>query len=561
MFGRCFGNPMREKNETTQRKFAPTLDRPATGHWTRAQKMKVVNQVNKGEYSINEIAKFCGLSWFAVNQWVKLVRRHGARGLNREASPRKGKTVLNEEQEQVIKDHRKRYQRLEMSIERVALIKKVREQVLEKGDAVSESTIRRHLSKIVIEDYADDDTPVRQTGQLLEQAELDHKKLKVIIVRDLGDGTSRIIGRAWLTSMVEIVSGAILGLDVYLHHPNTTALARVLTHAAYPKPDYPLWPYGQPNLVRLDNAREFDNEGLYMGIAEHEMQVEKRPSMTPSSGAYIESFYATLDHLLKDLPGGYIRLSTGKVKLASRPTLTLQQLKELIIHAVYLYHYKPHSGLNDMTPMEVWELGLIGGDTVAGLAEIALPNVSKQQYEFDFSRFERKTLRDGKKGFVIDHHTYYTAWLEPYVKAGKRGKWDTRVPDHTMNEIYVKPPDKDIYVPVPLRDVGRGDYSGFEARRACESLRRKLGLEKGERLTVPMPQIREEVKLLRLELEANASRSRKDARDLEIIDEQAERRVQSETESVKPSEEKADVPEPVPSSGTHPFRVGRRRRD
>ena len=348
-------------------------------HWSVTEKMVVVNIVLSSGRNIYEISQLCGLHWATVNSWVTRVQRDGPRGLNRKANARKGKTSLNAEQQACISENRKHFQRCEKGPERIEVIMAVRAEILQLGPEVSETTVRRRLSEVVLEDYDGDENPVRYTGQLLAQAELDHKKLKVILVSDLGDGTVRVIGRGWLTSMIEIAARVILGADVYLHHPNTTAVARVLTHAAYPKSDFPLWPYGKTELLRLDNARELNNDGLFMGAGVHSIQIEKRPTHTPTSGPYIESFYATLDHLLKNLPGGYVRLSTGKVKKAKSPTLTIKQLNELVLKAVDLYHRAPHSGLDSLTPLEAWEIGLIGGDTVAGLQKIHPPSVSKEQ--------------------------------------------------------------------------------------------------------------------------------------------------------------------------------------
>ena len=139
--------------------------------------------------------------------------------------------------------------------------------------------------------------------------------------------------------------------------------------------------------------------------------------------------------------------------------------------------------------------------------------------------------------------------------ADKRGKWDVRVPAHSKNAIYVRPPDEDTYLAVPLRDTGGDDFSSFEHKRATESLRRKMALKKGERLNVTTEQIRLEVEQMRLELVNNANRSKTDARYLELNNEQAARREKAEVASVEPAAPVTDIPVRKPSRGINTFRV------
>lgn len=117
----------------------------------------------------------------------------------------------------------------------------------------------------------------RRIRRALERVEVDHTPLDIFVVNDNGE----VLGRAYLTLVVDKRTKVILGFNLGFEGPSTIAVLRALKHAASPKTylrekfpevehDWPM--FGLIELLAMDNGSEFHSVSfkatvLDMGIA------------------------------------------------------------------------------------------------------------------------------------------------------------------------------------------------------------------------------------------------------------------------------------------------------
>jgi putative transposase len=103
----------------------------------------------------------------------------------------------------------------------------------------------------------------------------------------------RSIGRPWLTLVIDVATRVILGFYLSLDAPSSTSVASALSHAILPKrlslesaAISGSWPAeGLPEMIHLDNAKEFHGNALKRGCREHGILLTYRPPQTPHFGA------------------------------------------------------------------------------------------------------------------------------------------------------------------------------------------------------------------------------------------------------------------------------------
>ena len=128
----------------------------------------------------------------------------------------------------------------------------------------------------------------------LEIIQIDHTLVDVIVV----DRQHRKpIGRPWLTLAVDIATRAVMGFTVSLEPPSSLSVSLVLSHGVLPKINWLAdrelqnleWPMGGlPQLIHVDNAKEFHSQALVRGCQEYGIALEHRRRRQPHLGGNIE---------------------------------------------------------------------------------------------------------------------------------------------------------------------------------------------------------------------------------------------------------------------------------
>ena len=304
----------------------------------------------------------------------------------------------------------------------------------------------------------------------LELAQIDHTLADIVIVDEI---ERRTIGRPWLTLIIDVATRLILGFHLSLDAPSSTSVALALSHATLPKGSFlqrngltASWPAeGLPEIIHLDNAKEFHSHALKRGCQEHGISLTFRPSQTPHFGGHIERLIGTMMGEIHLLPGTTFSSikDRGEYKSASMASLTIRELERwLTLQVVEIYHQRLHRAIG-LSPIAAWEKGL------ALLNNPARHPTDSQKFYIDFLPGEYRLIRrDGIQMFGIH---YWDSVLSPLAGRSK-DKYLIRYDPRDLSHVYLKSNPNSHYLKVPYRDIGQPPITQNEHRSVVKQLRR-----------------------------------------------------------------------------------------
>lgn len=201
----------------------------------------------------------------------------------------------------------------------------------------------------------------------LQRVEVDNTPLDVLVI---DEATSLVLGRPWITVMIDRYSRMVVGLHVSFRKPSVQSVLRCLRHAMLPKTymreKYPeikgMWPcFGLIELLVCDNGLEFhakDLEAACADIGTHLLYCQPR---TPHLKGVIERFLKTLNYNFLHLVPGTTYSNYAKrldYDSVSKAVLTMGEL-QLLLHkwVVEVYGAAHHRGIN-AAPLQRWNEGV-----------------------------------------------------------------------------------------------------------------------------------------------------------------------------------------------------------
>ena len=274
----------------------------------------------------------------------------------------------------------------------------------------------------------------------LEIVQVDHTRVDVFVV----DEKHRLpIQRPWLTLLIDVASRMVVGYYLTLEPPSAVSVALALQHAVLPKEqwlaDFGIsapWPvHGLPDVLHMDNAKEFHSKALRRGADEYGVRLDHRPVKKPNYGGHIERLIGTMMGEVHLLPGTTFSniAKRGDYNSERHAAMTLKELDHwLAIQIVGQYHHAIHRTLG-RPPLAVWNELTATGDVV-----LRLPADQKRFY-CDFLPYaERRIGRDGIHLFNIRYlDNVLTYW------AGRSGeKFIVRYDPRNLSTVFVQSPER-----------------------------------------------------------------------------------------------------------------------
>ncbi len=237
----------------------------------------------------------------------------------------------------------------------------------------------------------------------LELVQIDHTPIDVIVVDEL----NRVpIGRPWLSLAIDVATRMIVGYYVSFDHPSSTSVALTINHSVLPKDKYlrdlgieAEWPIrGMPDIIHLDNAKEFHARALERGCQEHGIRLEYRPPLRPNFGGHIERLIGTLMGAVHLLPGTTFSSikDRGEYDSQKHAVMTIGELELwLMMQFTGVYHHAFHRGLAGR-PIDIWKQRV-------DIGSLRHP-VDPERFHIDFLPFEQRRIRrDGIQLFRIHY--------------------------------------------------------------------------------------------------------------------------------------------------------------
>jgi len=191
----------------------------------------------------------------------------------------------------------------------------------------------------------------------------DHTRTDVLLV----DLHGEILGRPWLTTVIDSYSRCIVGINLGYEAPSSQVVALALRHAISPKQygsEYGLYEewgtYGKPEHFYTDGGKDFRSNhlqqiGVQLGFACHLRSC-------PSEGGIVERPFKTFNTELFSIFPGYTgsNVQERPEEAEKEACLTLRQLEQrLVAYIVNNYNQRLDARMGDQTRFQRWESGLI----------------------------------------------------------------------------------------------------------------------------------------------------------------------------------------------------------
>lgn len=265
----------------------------------------------------------------------------------------------------------------------------------------------------------------------------DHTRVDLLVVDQVGE----VLGRPWLTTIVDTHSRCIMGMHLGMEAPSAVVVCLALRHAILPKQygsSYELkqvWStYGLPQYLYTDGGKEFNSKHLEQVASELKMVLCQR--RYPAEGGIVERPFGTLNsEVFASLPG----YTGGSVKRRSKQaessaSVTLMALEKLLVrYVVDRYNPSIDPRIGDETRIGRWEAGR--------LAE--LPLLSDRELDLCLMRRDRRVVYRG--GYIqFANLSYRGEHLEGYAGRWVVLRYDPR--DITSILIYQEVGGKDEFL-------------------------------------------------------------------------------------------------------------------
>jgi putative transposase len=305
-----------------------------------------------------------------------------------------------------------------------------------------------------------------RTERPLQVVQIDHTKVDIMLVDDV---TRACIGRPWLTLVLDVHTRVVLGLYLSLDAPCATSAALAVAQAVLPKTEWLAdraielsWAaHGLPEIIHVDNGREFHSRAFERGCQQYGIRIEYRPPATPRFGGHIERLMGTLMGRIHAFPGSTSSnvVARGAYDAEARAVLSFREFEHILaLEVLGPYHNEIHSALG-RTPAAAW------ADSVSGM-KLRGPADAAALLR-DFLPFEERVVRrDGVRLFGIVYLDGALAHLVDHGPGKLRVKYDPR----DLSAVFVELPAGD-HVRVPYADISRQPITLWEHREAVQRLR------------------------------------------------------------------------------------------
>lgn len=454
------------------------------------QRIKVIQQVIavRGTDGYGQVqrqaAKKLGLSVRSLRRLMRSWQQQGIAGLRRQSRSDQGTSKHAKEwHEFILKTYREgnRGSR-RMTPAQVSLRVRARAQELEVTDYPSRSTVYRILRPQIEKQQSKRSLGWRgerlkiKTREGIELAiewsnqvwQCDHTKIDVLVV----DQSGEILGRPWLTLVVDTYSRCIMGLHLGFDAPSAQVVGLALRHGILPK-QYPaayelqqVWDtYGLPQYLYTDSGKDFRSRHLEQVATELGIILCLRRK--PSDGGIVERPFGTLNHEFFSTLPGYVssRVEKRSPKAESEACITLVELERLLVrYIVDHYNQRIDARMGNQSRIGRWEAGRIA----------QLPLLGERELDMCLLRRDQRTVyRNGYIQFA--NLTYQGEHLAAYAGETVILRYDPR--DITTVWIYQLQDSKEVFVTRAHAQGLETEILGYAEAKAMSRRIRAAGQE------------------------------------------------------------------------------------
>lgn len=199
---------------------------------------------------------------------------------------------------------------------------------------------------------------------LMECIEIDHTLADAILCSD--DEHRTVLGRPWVTLAIDVRSRMVVGVHVTFDAPSATSVALCMLNVLLPKEEFLAWlnidapwpAYGCPQLVYVDNGKDFHSKALERGCNAVGADLQYRPVGSPHYGGMIERLIGTMMGKCRLLPGTTHRnvQERGDYDAEAKAVMTLSEFRRWFVNEIVTqYHAREHRVLK-APPLVEWQM-------------------------------------------------------------------------------------------------------------------------------------------------------------------------------------------------------------
>jgi putative transposase len=330
-----------------------------------------------------------------------------------------------------------------------------------------------------------------QATRPLEIVEVDHTPLDILLVHkdgspNTGDGRKgrKRTHRVWLTVALCTTSRMIVGWHISPDRPSWTSVMTCLRMGILPKDladmgcrsPHPV--FGIPEVLKLDNGKEFHSRSLKAAAAQLRTELRWTPRRKPHLKGKVERLLGTVSRdFLAFLAGRTFRdvRERGEYPSERRATFTLEEINRLFARwAVDIYHNRPHHGLMGRTPLQRW-------DDLSGFG-VRLPPTAVELFAILALVVERTVTNEGVTFLGL---TYQSDTMQAMRRrSGHLGRmYMVKVDPLDLGQVLVLYEEKGRWLEVPCEYPELAEGVSLAQWKANVALARKMTRE-GSRVSL-----------------------------------------------------------------------------
>ena len=430
-----------------------------------------------------QAARSLGISVRSLRRLIKSWREQGIAGLSRQKRSDRGSVKTSREwQDFIVKTYREGNRgSCRMSPAQVAV--RVRSRAMELGiQAYPSRTTVYRIVKPLIEQQQQQKRTLgwRGDGLMLKTREgleigiewsnqvwqVDHTQIDLLVV----DISGEILGRPWLTIVVDTYSRCIMGMHIGFDAPSAAVVCLALRHAILPKQyssAYELkqsWgTFGLPQYLYTDGGKDFRSQHLEQVATELGIVLCRRRK--PSDGGIVERPFGTFNREFFCTVPGYTgsNVKERSNKAESEACLTLIQLEQMLVRYI-VDHYNQALDARMATQSRIgrWEAGRMA----------QLPLLGERELDICLMRRDRRVVY--RSGYIqFANLTYQGEHLAAYAGESVIIRYNPR--DITTIYIYQLVESKEVFLTRAHAVGWETEILSYREAQAISQRRREAG--------------------------------------------------------------------------------------
>lgn len=438
-----------------------------------------------------EVAKKLGLTVRSVRRLMRRMKEEGNASAIRKERGDKGKARIGKEWEKFIVRTYQEGNRGSTQISPAQVAVRVKVRAEEKGIAEypSHMTVYRILKPLIEEGKKQkrglgwrEDSLIIKTREGLEIPiewsnqvwQCDHTMVDVLLV----DRSGEMLGRPWLTTVVDTYSRCIMGMHLGFDTPSAAVVCLALRHAILPKKyssSYEVkqnWgTYGIPQYLYTDGAKDFRSQHLEQ--VANELGIVLCLRRKPSDGGIVERPFGTLNSQFFCTCPGYVsnKVGTRSKKAETEACMTLVEMERLLVrYVVDHYNQAIDARMSNQSRIGRWDAGRIAQLKLMGDSYACV----KDDRDLDVCLMRKERRIVYRSGYIqFASLTYQGEHLAAYAGESVVIRYNPR--DITTVLVYQIKNSKEVFVTRAHAQGWETETLSYREAQAISKRRRKAG--------------------------------------------------------------------------------------